>query len=81
MEGFDADGKPQRVELWYRNPVDLIQELISNPHFASGMSYRPRRHFSGTKRVYGEMRDGDWWWQMQVSRALPHGSTTVTNPP
>jgi hypothetical protein len=70
LDGLDAEGQPQRVELWYRNPVELIKELISNPHFATGMAYRPRRNTRGTQRIYSEMQDGDWWWDMQVRLAL-----------
>lgn len=63
----------ETVELWRRNPVDCIKELLSNPAFKDKISYKPRKVFtneSRTERVYGEMWEGEWWWKMQVHLRL-----------
>ena len=67
-----ADGRPEfeNVKLWWRNPVDCVQDLIGNPAFRENLSYVPQKVFtteSGTTRIYDEAWTGDWWWTTQVS--------------
>ena len=67
-----ADGKPEveNIELWCRDPIQSVQELIDNPVFRDHISYVPQKVFttkSGTMRIYNEVWTGDWWWTMQVS--------------
>ncbi|KDQ60021.1 hypothetical protein JAAARDRAFT_191454 [Jaapia argillacea MUCL 33604] len=64
------DKKPivETVELWKRDPVECIRELIGNPVFQGMISYVPERVFAdkeGQTRVYDEMWTGDWWWEVQ----------------
>ncbi len=66
------DGKPEteELELWKRDPVECIRDLIGNPAFRNQLSYVPEKAYSRsdrTNRVYDEMWTGDWWWEMQVS--------------
>ena len=68
----DEDGKPrtETLELWYRNPVDCIRELIGNPLFKNLMRYAPEQVFKdshATSEVRSEMWTGEWWWEIQVS--------------
>lgn len=59
-----------QFELWFRNPLCIIKELISNPAFNGFVSYTPERVYdddTGETRVYDEMWTADWWWDMQVS--------------
>jgi len=74
----DANGQKmcEEVELWRRDPVECVQELLGNPQFAEAMSYAPERRFRRKIREYGEMNSADWWWTVQVSsssRALQGG--------
>lgn len=58
------------VELWRRDPVDCIRELIGNPAFRDSMRYAPERLYkdkNGKNQVFDEMWTGDWWWKTQVS--------------
>lgn len=69
---ISMDGKPETesVELWFRDPIECIRELIGNPVFREHISYVPQKVFttrSGTTRIYDETWTGDWWWTMQVS--------------
>lgn len=64
------DGKPkwERVELWRRNPVEVIRELIGNPAFQ--MAFAPKKVYSDRSklnRIFDEMWTADWWWNLQVS--------------
>jgi hypothetical protein len=59
------------LELWYRDPVECVRELLSNPAFMEYLCYAPERVYSdseGKERIYDEMWTGDWWWEMQVGR-------------
>lgn len=67
-----TDGKPltETLELWYRDPVECIKELVGNPMFKEHLAYAPTRVYRdhlGSVRQIDEMWTGDWWWKMQVS--------------
>jgi hypothetical protein len=58
------------VELWRRDPVECVQELMGNPAFKDAMAFTPEKAFAdakGSNRIYDEMWTGDWWWDTQVS--------------
>ncbi|KAG1763526.1 hypothetical protein EDD22DRAFT_979343 [Suillus occidentalis] len=66
------------LELWMRDPVECIRELMGNPEFDHMVSYAPERVFSdaeGKTRRYDEMWTGDWWWEMQGR--LPQGAVVA----
>ncbi|KAJ7749142.1 hypothetical protein B0H16DRAFT_1847253 [Mycena metata] len=74
----DDDGKPivETLELWYRDPVDCIRELMGNPVFCDVMQYAPQKCFedmAGMSEVINEMWTADWWWKLQ--KLLPPGAT------
>ena len=61
--------KQETFELWKRNPVDCIQELISNPLFSDNIRYAPEPLFEdkeGTKPIINEMWTAEWWETVQV---------------
>lgn len=62
----------ERLELWKRDPVECVKELIGNPLLKDYIAYAPEKayqHMDGaeTDRIWDEMWTGDWWWDMQVS--------------
>ncbi|KAI6016622.1 hypothetical protein BKA83DRAFT_4473351 [Pisolithus microcarpus] len=63
-EGGDEDHTidGDDLELWVRDPVACIRELIGNPAFHGEIAYAPEK-----------MWTGDWWWETQCR--LPSGST------
>lgn len=68
---LDENGKPQveYLELWKRNPVECIEELISNPTFREHMKYAAEQIFEdcfGEKRMFSEMWTGEHWEELQV---------------
>ncbi|KAJ7099271.1 hypothetical protein B0H15DRAFT_920171 [Mycena belliarum] len=74
----DDDGKSrtETAELWYRDPVECVKELIGNPAFRDVMDYAPTRLFldaEGTEELIEEMSSAGWWWKMQTR--LPDGTT------
>ncbi|KAF9496260.1 hypothetical protein BDN71DRAFT_1505955 [Pleurotus eryngii] len=73
----DRHGKPltEEIELWHRNPVKCIHELIGNPAFKDHLAYLPEHVFGNieeTNRLYDEMWTAEWWWKIQES--MPRGA-------
>jgi hypothetical protein len=65
-----GDNRIETLELWHRDPIECIAELLGNPYFRGKQQYAPRRVFrnrDGTNREFGEMWTADWWWTTQVS--------------
>lgn len=68
--GEDGRTLVEDLELWRRDPVECVKELIGNPAFKEYISYVPERVYTdntGQDRVYDEMWSADWWWETQVS--------------
>jgi hypothetical protein len=67
----DEGGIPviEELELWRRDPVECVEELIGNPAFKEMMKFAPERVYRDsncTIRVYDEAWTGDLWWNIQV---------------
>ncbi|KAF7343134.1 hypothetical protein MVEN_01743900 [Mycena venus] len=79
---LDSDGSPKTeiVEMWCRDPVECVQELVENAAFTK-QAYEPyrifRRFVDGrySNREFNEMWTADWWWEIQ--KLLPKGATLV----
>ncbi|KAG1860869.1 hypothetical protein F4604DRAFT_1882599 [Suillus subluteus] len=74
----DEDGEllQEEVELWSRDPVECVKELIGNTGFKADMVYSPARAYAdhgGQHRVIDKMWTADWWGEKQ--KALPEGAT------
>ena len=70
VEGEDGALKQETLELWQRDPVECVEELIRNPALRDVMAYVPERVYvdaKGENQIYDEMWTGDWWWETQVS--------------
>jgi len=70
---LDNSSKPmgEKLELWRRDPLECIQELLGNPAFKDHVSYAPERVYTSTEgeeQVYDEMWTGDWWWNTQACK-------------
>ncbi|KAJ7828595.1 Zn-finger domain-containing protein [Mycena olivaceomarginata] len=64
------------LELWKRDPVECIKELLGNPAFREYMAYMPERVYGNTStsessRIIDEMWTAEWWWEIQ--KKLPPG--------
>jgi hypothetical protein len=76
LEGEDGERMGEDLELWRRNPLECIQELIGNPSFKDKMVFEPAQFFTDeacTNRLIDEAWTGDWWWKAQVSSRLRFG--------
>lgn len=62
----------EEIELWARDLIKCVEELLSHSAFKEHLVYAPSRVYTcGDRitRVYNEMWTGDWWWETQVCRA------------
>ncbi|KAJ7690245.1 hypothetical protein B0H17DRAFT_1201811 [Mycena rosella] len=66
----------ETVEMWWRDPVECIRELIGNLMFRDAMRFGPEELFAdkdGQIPVFSEMWTGEWWKEIQ--KRLPPGAT------
>lgn len=74
---MDQDGETpcmdEELELWLRDPVACIHEIIGNRDFHGDIAYAPEKVYSddeGRTQRYNEMWTWDWWWETQVSTCM-----------
>jgi Plavaka transposase len=70
-EGEEGGTLFEDLELWRRDPVECVNELIGNPAFKDYISYVPEWVYTddtAQERIYDEMWTSDWWWKTQVSQ-------------
>ena len=68
------------VELWKRNPLDVIRALLLDKKLRKYLHYVPQRHYTGRdhrNRRRSELWTGDWLWKLQVSRNHTTGETQI----
>ncbi|KAI0821807.1 hypothetical protein BC628DRAFT_1278229, partial [Trametes gibbosa] len=78
VAGEDGRPKKEKVELWQRNPVDCIRELMGNSAFRDLIGYAPERQYAdagGKERIFSNMWTANWWWDVQ--KLLPPGATVA----
>ncbi|KAG8921123.1 hypothetical protein FRC01_000398, partial [Tulasnella sp. 417] len=77
----DEGGKPltEDLEIWRRDAVELVKELIGNPAFSDHLRYEPVKvcNQKTGKRVFNEAWTGDWWWNVQTKLNLTKSGATV----
>jgi Plavaka transposase len=67
----NINGEPlvEELEIFHRDPVACVAELLSNPLFHEGLHYAPHQLFvndTAAEHIYHEMWTADWWWETQV---------------
>ena len=54
--------------VWYRDPDQVIKNLLANPDFAGDMDFSPQRDYDvNGQRQYHNFMTGDWSWEQAVS--------------
>lgn len=69
-EGADGSIPYEECEFWYRDIVEVHEELIANPDLKNDSTYIPTKQYtdsSKTVREYDEAMSGDWAHRTQVS--------------
>ncbi|KAG6824370.1 hypothetical protein H0H92_007076, partial [Tricholoma furcatifolium] len=70
--------RTETLEVLFRDPVAVVQELIENPFIGEKNMYTPYKVYRDQKRTnreFGEMASGNWWENTQ--KKLPVGATVV----
>lgn len=63
----------ETAELWHRDPVKCVEELLASPTFRDVTKYAPEQVYAdkgGNEQIFEEMWTARWWWEVQVSRFL-----------
>ncbi|KAG1887977.1 uncharacterized protein F5891DRAFT_987934 [Suillus fuscotomentosus] len=67
------------IRLFWRDPVECLESLFSNPLFHDKLDFIPRRVYKTAEQllhVYSEWLTGDSAWEMQTR--LPRGATVLS---
>ena len=70
-EGVSRENAPgwmtEDHEIWFRDPVTLLENLLANPDFKDEFDYTPYQEYAadGSHR-FCDLMSGDWSWQEAV---------------
>ncbi|KAF7302340.1 hypothetical protein HMN09_00867600 [Mycena chlorophos] len=76
--GEDGALMKEELELWMRDPVACIRQLMGNPAMQDDLVYAPEKVYTSEDRddesmLVDEMWTASWWWKLQ--QRLPAGAT------
>jgi hypothetical protein len=64
-----APWKTAQYEVWFRDPLLVMEGQIGNPDFVNDIDYAPKRVVDEQgKRQYSDLMSGNWAWQQAVRR-------------
>lgn len=71
----DTDVPPwmdQVFDVWYRDPREVVRNMLANPDYAKEFDYRPYREFStdDDERQWKDFMSGDWAWDQAVRLSI-----------
>lgn len=56
-------------EVWFHNPLDVMESQIGNPDFAHEIDFAPKEVFGkNKKRQYTDLMSGQWAWDQAVRK-------------
>lgn len=58
-------------EIWFRDPKQLLHNLISNPDFKDEFDYAPYHQYEDKNRQYSDFMSGNWAWKQAVCHISP----------
>jgi len=61
----------EEYEVWFRDPREIVHNIIGNPKFLNSINYIPYRDFTNGKWRWSEFMSGDWAWEQAV-RVFPY---------
>ena len=53
-------------KVFFRDPLSVVQSMISNPDFKGQFDYTPYREFEGDERRLTDLMSGNWAWKQAV---------------
>ncbi|KAG0698877.1 hypothetical protein DFH29DRAFT_1016884 [Suillus ampliporus] len=72
IDGFKCEqiiAAGEAFDVFYRDIIECIKALYSNPDFANFLVFAPERHYTDedhTVRLFHYMHTGQWWWDTQT---------------
>ncbi|KAN0127920.1 hypothetical protein V8E53_014268 [Lactarius tabidus] len=70
----------QEFEVWFRNPLLILENQIRNPDFKDEMDYAPQQIYYKGKHRYQNLMSGNWAWEQAniiVQDKSTHGAMFV----
>ena len=58
--------KTAGYDVWYRNPHEVIKNILARPDLDGHVDYAAYQEFNGEQRQYSNMMSGDWSWRQSV---------------
>ena len=65
-ETHHPEWKTAEYDIWYRDPRQVIKNILARPDFDGHVDYAAYQEFNREKRQYGNMMSGDWVWRQSV---------------
>ncbi|KAF8222791.1 hypothetical protein L208DRAFT_1320536, partial [Tricholoma matsutake] len=69
-EGVDEVAGPpwqcQQWEVWFCNPLKVMEQQLGNPDFDGQIDYAPKQIFKRGKQQYTDVFSGNWAWNQAV---------------
>lgn len=57
----------QEYQAWFRDPVQILRNMVSNPDFRDEFDYTPYQEYDNQgKHRYKDLMSGDWAWRQAV---------------
>ncbi|KAF8223510.1 hypothetical protein L208DRAFT_1316457 [Tricholoma matsutake] len=53
----------QQWEVWFRDPLKIMEQQLANPDFDGQIDYAPKRIFKRGKWQYTDVFSGNWAWK------------------
>jgi len=62
----------ESYDVWFRDPHQVVQNMLANPDYASEVDMRPYREFATEtdERQWQDFMSGDWAWNQAVRLSL-----------
>lgn len=77
---ISVDAFENTFDLYWRDPLEVIADLLSDPTYADHLTFVPIKHYAdseGKTRIYNELPSGDWMYETQVrTRTVPPRTCT-----
>ena len=71
-EGDNTPWKRASYDIWFRDPLKIIKNQLSNRDFVNKMDFTPKQVYDRKtgKRRYQDFMSGTWAWRQAVSKIL-----------
>lgn len=75
LVGENGEKRTETLDLWGRDPNEVIADLMGNSELGEGMSFEPAQKFwvnegqgedVNIEEVFDDIPSGRWMWNLQV---------------